>query len=243
MTLGELDRAQEAFVRLCGIAAAGHDDRTLAIARSRIAEILYQRGEFDEALRICREEQLPVYIRLGDVRSAAITQGKIADILYRRGELDEALRIRREEQLPVFTRLGDLREIAMTQGRIAQILAQKGDLAGALDLQVDRLAANRYLKDSDGIASALWDIAQIELEQEKPDEAVPRLVEAWQNFTQMGRADGIAVVGRALGQLVALAGDKDKALEILRRSAAAYRKLRQEAEAQRVEELIAQISR
>src|SRR6266851_4456572 len=77
VTLGELDRAQEVFVRLCGIAAAGHDEHTLAVARGRIADILVERGELDEALRIRREEQLPVYTRLGDVRSIAITQGQI----------------------------------------------------------------------------------------------------------------------------------------------------------------------
>lgn len=262
VTLGELDHAQEAFARLCGIAAAAHDENSLAVARGRIADILvlrgeldealhirreeqlpvytrlgnvraiaitqgaiadilYQRGELDEALRIRREEELPVYTRLGDVRAIAVTkahiadilvqrseldealrvyrsevvpsftrlgdvhdiavtQGKIADILVERGELDEALRIRREEQLPVYTRLGDVRSIAITQGRIAQILALKRDLAGALKLQVERLATARALKDSDGIASALWDIARIELEQQKFDEAVPRLVEAWQ---------------------------------------------------------------
>ena len=55
-----------------------------------IADIAYQRSEFDEALRIRREIQLPVYERLGDTRSAAITWGSIADIAYQRGEYDEA---------------------------------------------------------------------------------------------------------------------------------------------------------
>jgi tetratricopeptide (TPR) repeat protein len=216
--------------------------RDIAITQSKIADILEQRGELDEALRIRREEQLPVFTRLGDMREITVTQGKVADILYRRGELDEALRIYRKEALPSFTRLGAVREIAVTQGRIARILAQKGDLAGALEIQVERLATNRALKDSGEIAAALWDISQIEREQQKFDEAVLRLVEAWQIFTQMDQAEGVAVVGRALGQLAALAGDKDKALEILRRSAAAYRKLGREGEARRVEQLIAQIS-
>ena len=70
------------------------------------------RGELDEALRIRREEELPVYERLGDVRSRAVTLGQIADMLQARGELDEALRIRREEELPVYERLGDVRERA-----------------------------------------------------------------------------------------------------------------------------------
>jgi hypothetical protein len=42
----------------------------------KIADILQARGELDEALRIRREEELPVYDRLGDVRSKAVTHGK-----------------------------------------------------------------------------------------------------------------------------------------------------------------------
>ena len=42
----------------------------------KIADILQARGELDEALRIRREEELPVYERLGDVRSEAVTQGQ-----------------------------------------------------------------------------------------------------------------------------------------------------------------------
>jgi len=69
-------------------------------AWGEIADILQSRGELDETLRIRREEELPVYERLGEVSSRAMTMGKIADILTSRGESDEALRIRREEELP-----------------------------------------------------------------------------------------------------------------------------------------------
>ena len=61
-----------------------------------------ERGDYDEALRIRREVELPVYERLGDAREAAVTWGKIADIAYQRGDYDEALRIRREVELPVY---------------------------------------------------------------------------------------------------------------------------------------------
>ena len=66
----------------------------------KIADILSARGELDEALRIRREEELPVYERLGDVRERAVTMGNIADILYARGDLDEALRIHEAERWP-----------------------------------------------------------------------------------------------------------------------------------------------
>ncbi len=70
-----------------------------------LAGLLESLGELDGALRIRREEELPVYERLGDVHARAVTLGQIADVLQARGELDEALRIRREEQLPVYERL------------------------------------------------------------------------------------------------------------------------------------------
>ncbi len=90
--------------------------------------MLQARGELDEALRIRREEELPVYERLGDVRSKAVTQGKIADVLQARGELDEALRIRREEQLPVYERLGATRDLLVGQANSALNLLERNAL-------------------------------------------------------------------------------------------------------------------
>ncbi len=101
----------------------------------KVADILQARGELDEALRIRREEQLPVFERLGDVRSRAVTMGKVADILQARGELDEALRIRREEELPVYERLGDVRSRAVTMGKVADILQARGELDEALRIR------------------------------------------------------------------------------------------------------------
>jgi tetratricopeptide (TPR) repeat protein len=145
------------------------DIRSVAATQGKIADILAARGELDEALRIRTEETLPVYTRLGDIRSVAVTQSKIADILQARGELDEALRIHTEETLPVYTRLDDIRSVAATQGKIADILAARGELDEALAQQEQRLATNRQLGDSDGIAGSLWAIAQIELHRKQFD--------------------------------------------------------------------------
>jgi hypothetical protein len=92
----------------------------------KVADILRARGELDEALRIRREEQLPVYDRLGDVRERALTMGRVADILQARGELDEALRIRREEELPVYDRLGDVRSLLVGRVNLAITLVRRG---------------------------------------------------------------------------------------------------------------------
>ena len=109
VTRGEPDQADQLLRHARQLFTAAGSEREAAAAMGEIADIAYRRGDYDEALRIRREVQLPVYERLGDTRSAAIAWGNIADIAYQRGDYDEALRIRREVQLPAFERLGDTR--------------------------------------------------------------------------------------------------------------------------------------
>ncbi len=107
--------------------------RSIAVTMGKIADILQQRGETAEALRIRQEEELPVYERLKDVRSIAVTMGKIADILQQRGETEEALRdLSRGSSCQVYERLRDVRERAVTMGKIADILQQRGETDEAL---------------------------------------------------------------------------------------------------------------
>jgi hypothetical protein len=96
------------------------------VTMGQVADILESRGQLDEALRIRRDEQLPVYERLGDVRERAVTMGKVADILEARGQLDESLRIRRDEQLPVYERLGDVRSLIVGRTNLAITLLERG---------------------------------------------------------------------------------------------------------------------
>jgi len=107
----------------------------------QIADILESRGELDEALRIRREEQLPVYQRLGAVRERAVTMGKIADILQARGEPDEALRIRLEECLPIHREMRDLVSVAYIRFRCAKLRIERGGFGkGEERTIVDELA-------------------------------------------------------------------------------------------------------
>ena len=101
-----------------------------AVTQGQIADVLEAQGEFDEALRIRTEEQLPVYERLGDVRSRAIVQRKIADILEARGELDEALRIYEQDVLPDIERIRNPTEIRWVRERIVSLRSLKLGVVG-----------------------------------------------------------------------------------------------------------------
>ncbi|MCK6524899.1 metallophosphoesterase [Myxococcota bacterium] len=136
---GDLDLAYRAAEAKGAHDAARGQDREVALAAGLRADILQARGQLDEALRIRRDEVLPVYERLGDARSKAVTMGQIADIHEARGQLDEALRIRRDEVLPIYERLGDVRSKAVTMGKIADILQARGQLDEALRIRRDEV--------------------------------------------------------------------------------------------------------
>ena len=91
-----------------------------------LGRLLYDLGEFDDALAHWRDVELPLHRERQDQRAQAITMGKIADVLQARGQLDEALRIWREEVLPVYERLGDQRERLVCWAKLAMGLNMRG---------------------------------------------------------------------------------------------------------------------
>ena len=238
---GRLEEAQATFERLSEIELRRGDDLARAYARGGVADVLFAREEFDEALRIRREEQLPVFARFKDVRSTAITQGRIADILQIQGKFDEVLRIRRDEELPVYIKLDDKKSITVTQGEIAHVLIRQKDYDGARELLLSRLEINRTLLDADGIAASLWDLAQLDILVGDNAGAFPRLVEAWPMVVKMDKAKAIAVVGHLFGAMLAK-DDPAHARQVWTLSADAYRKLGRFGKAETVERLIADLN-
>ncbi len=194
------------------------EERGDALAAGLIADILQIRGDLDGALRIRREEQLPVYERLGDARSAAVTKGKIADILQIRGDLDGALRIRREEELPVYERLGDARAAAVTKGKIADILETRGDLDGALRIRrEEELPVYERLGHARAAAVTKGKIADILQMRGDLDGALRiRREEQLPVYERLGDARSAAVTKGQIADILQMRGDLDGALRIRR---------------------------
>jgi predicted phosphodiesterase/tetratricopeptide (TPR) repeat protein len=215
---GDLKLALQMAQTSVGLAKQLEEESRYAVAQGQIADILQTRGELDEALRIRREEQLPVYTQLGDVRARAIAQGKIADILHDRGELDEALRIRREEELPVFTRLGDVRERAITQGKIADILEDRGALDDALCIRrEEELPVFTRLGDVRERAITQGKIADILQARGQLDEALRiRCEEQLPVFTRLGDVRSRAITQGQIADILQARGELDEALRIRR---------------------------
>ena len=181
-----------------------------------LAGLYFRLGEWDKALHIRTEEQLPVYERLGDVRSKAVTKGKIADILQARGQIDEALRIRTEEELPVYERLGDVRSKAVTQVKIADILQARGKLDEALRILTgDVLPVFERLGDVRSKAATQIKIADILQARGKLDEALRILTdELLTVFERLGDVRSKAVTQGRIADILQARGKLDEALRI-----------------------------
>ena len=180
---GDLDLSLRLARAVHQTANEAGETRLGMIAAGAVADIFQARGELDEALRIRREEALPVYERLGDVRSRAVTMGKIADVFQARGELDEALRIRREEALPVYERLGDVRSRSVTLSRIAGALIARGGLTDGRIQEIYEALAESFaiaqkLGLRDGIGYVGMQLAQVLAIGGMRDEALAVLSDA-----------------------------------------------------------------
>jgi tetratricopeptide (TPR) repeat protein len=202
-----LDRATKLFSDV-------GDERALAMTKGRIADILARRGETEEALRIRRKEEMPVYKRLGGVRSIAVTMGKIADILSRRGETDEALRIRREEELPVYERLGDVREQAVAMGKIANILTGRGETEEALRIFCEEtVPVFERLGDVRSLAVTMGQVADILTGRGETEEALRiRREEELPVYERLGDVRSFAVGN--IADILSGRGETDEALRI-----------------------------
>ena len=95
---------------------------TSAELRSRglIADILYTRGRLDEALRIRREEELPVYERLGDVRSLLVGRANLALLLLTRNQSSD----RDEAQRLLCLALADARRMQLPEAQQIEAILQ-----------------------------------------------------------------------------------------------------------------------
>ena len=191
-------------------------DELLAAPLDELGDLLFDLGDYEEALQHWRQVVLPFHQRLGDARSKAVTMGKIADIVQARGQLDEALRIRREEQLSVYERLGDVRLKVVTLGKIADILQARGQHDEALRIRrEEQLPVFERLGDVRCKAVTMGQIADILQVRGELDEALRiRQEEELPVFERLGDMHRKAVTMGRIADILQARGQLDEAMHI-----------------------------
>ncbi len=124
----------------------------------------------DEALRIHRDVELPVYERVGDIRETVLTWGKIADIAYERGELDQTAELQRR-RLEASRQLGDIDEIAAADWGLAQIDLDREDYQSAFERMAEAFQILIQLQRPDGIAAVGGTLGELLLAAGEADQA------------------------------------------------------------------------
>ncbi|WFE96819.1 tetratricopeptide repeat protein [Micromonospora sp. WMMD987] len=213
---GQPDRAEHLLWHAQRLFTKAGSEREATICHGRIADIFQQRGDYNEALRIRNDIELPVYQRLGDTREIAITQGKIAEILRQRGDYDGALHIRRNIELPVYERLGDTREAAICHGEIAEILYLRGEFDEALRIRNDiELPVYQRLGDTRATAICQGNIADILQQRGDYDGAlhIRRNIEL-PVYQRLGDTRETALTQGKIADILHQRGDHDEAREL-----------------------------
>ena len=104
-------------------------DTTRAMMLDELADLRFRLGDLDEALRIRRDEQLPVFEKLGDVRSRAVTQAKLGQTLLLKGNRQAALELWRAAHAD-FERMR-LPEAALIKGWLDELDQPAGSRSSA----------------------------------------------------------------------------------------------------------------
>src|ERR1019366_1833661 len=160
-------------------------------------DIAYQRGDYDEALRIRREVELPVYERLVDTRSAAVTWGQIADIAEQRGDYDEAAELQ-GKRLELCKKLGELDGIASTDWGLAQIDLAREDHQAAFPRLVESFQILGHRQRPDGIAVVGLALGELLLAAGQADQARQVLGDSLAAATKIGWTDAIQRISELL---------------------------------------------
>jgi hypothetical protein len=140
--------------------------------------------------------------------------------------------------IAVYERLGDVRSRAVTLGEIAGILAGQGEIDEALKLHRENADTFGRLGDVRELLATQWSAAQIYLGQQDFERVAPLITEAYQQACAINALDGVAAIGATLGQLMVRDGQREAGLDVLRRSEAAFRRLKLAAEADQVAGII-----
>ena len=197
---GDLDSAQRHYEQARELLTQVATDREVAILAGQIADILQARGELDEALRIRREDELPVYQRLGDIRSEAITKGQIADILQAVGDPEAAAQLQ-QERLQVNRGLGDADGVAAALWDLAQLDLARSDLEAAAPKVAEAYPIVVSMGRLDGIAVIGTAFGQLLIAAGQRTEGLEVLRHSREAFEQLGDAESARQIADLVGQI------------------------------------------
>jgi tetratricopeptide (TPR) repeat protein len=178
------------------------------------ANILYARGDLDEATALYKEQER-ICRQLGKLDGLQRTLGNQALILADRGDLDGAMVLLKEQER-ICRQLGNLDGLQRSLRNQALILKARGDLDGAMALYKEQERICRQLGNLDGLQVSLGDQAVILSARGDLDGAMALHKEAERICRQLGNLDGLSLSLGNQAVILKARGDLDGAMALLK---------------------------
>ena len=213
LATGSPMRALDLARKAARLLEASDVERLHAIVMDLIADVYFLRDEFDEALRIARQNVV-VFERLKDLRSSASSMGSVARIMTIRGDWDGAMLLF-QRSAAIGDRIGDKEVWARSMMGIADIYISSGRADHALRiLQRDVMPVLDQLGAVRERAVAREEIAQIYYYRGSLDAAMNIWQEVSLVFKGLGDVQSYAVVVGKIADIHQLRGNFEEAIRI-----------------------------
>ena len=151
---------------------------------NNISLIHFAKGDYDTASQYL-QQSLKIRQEIGDRKGEGTTLNNISQIHKVRRDYDTALQCL-QLSLKIQQEIGDRQGESTTIGNIANIFKAKGDLDAALEYFQKDLNICNEIGDIHGMAITLTNMGVMLFEQEKHEEAIPFLFQAYHIFTKIG---------------------------------------------------------
>jgi serine/threonine protein kinase/tetratricopeptide (TPR) repeat protein len=208
------ERALQAAQEKLALDSGLGDEHEIAVSLGLIGDVLQVRGTFDEAMRVWKEQALPIQEKLGETRECAITLCKIAKLLRLQERFEEALRILRDEVLPALEAVEDIRTRAVAMGIVADILHDQGDLDSALRIrQTEELPIYEMVGEPRSTAVTIGKIATILHLRGEHEKALQILQKQIPALEALGDARELAVCLGRIAEILHRLGRIDEAIQ------------------------------
>ena len=215
LSLQDVGGARAAYAQAQDVCWRVDEPRQRAAVECGFADVLEARDQWAQAQRL-REEQVPVFAAVGDVRAEAQTRLKIADGLRVRGRFAEALDILVHHVVPTYERLQDNLSRAIALDGVAHIHFVAGLLDEALRIHTEeRLPILERLGEKQRQAQVHSQIATILLARGQYDDALRALtgnvLPLWDELDDIHSS---TVARSRVGDVHLARGELDEALRI-----------------------------
>ena len=213
--LGDIDRARAASEASLDVWRQAGDRDGEAQAVHQLAQFCLQAGELDRAQELL-ERGMWLSDRAGEERARGAMVMMLAHVDAARGHRERALR-RADEGIDLARQAKNRQALIEALHQVGSLKATLGDLAGARKLLEESLDGRELLRDLEGRAATLQELAAIEQAMGRTSEALGRLAYAARTFKELENPGAEATALHAACTLAEEAEQVDKAISFGRK--------------------------